>query len=344
MIKITDSKIKPNHLRLALVGLWFLCLAWLYRSALLKTIEGFLNPKNEMVYGWLVVPVAIGMAVFQRKKLSSAAGRPAGGGIVMLFFALVLHVYGKQFNFPVLSQLAMILSVPAVAWAGWGREVAKILFFPSLFLLYIIPIPFRDILAENLNLFSRWGAAGLLNGFGWNAEKLDEVPVLVEKTLVTFQGIFLTNYNEFCPPKNIYQYEVEDVCCGLRSITAISIIAAIYGFTHFKRTFRTFLLMGCSLFFVLIANIIRITVMCACSQFWGQERIHHVLHDPIGYLVFGIAIFLIPWLLDKRLDKIGKDPPEGFLPPPPARQLGWVEGIFCLVLGVVLTVIMFFMV
>jgi hypothetical protein len=105
-----------NTARLALVTVWVACLGWMHFPTMTKTIEGFLNPKNEMMYGWFVVPVAFWMVMFLWKKLRVAAGCPAWGGLVLLVVSFVLLSLGQHTGRLSLCQLAMILSIPAVAW------------------------------------------------------------------------------------------------------------------------------------------------------------------------------------------------------------------------------------
>ena len=180
--------------------------------------DAFLNPDNDMFYGWLVPLVSLAVAWALRKKLCAAAGRPAWVGIFLLAPMFALSWSGRHCNQPQVSQLAMLLSVPAVTWVGLGRSVARVLLFPTTFLLLIVPIAFLDVIASflglppftvSLRVVVAVLSTGLLNGLG----------------VETFrEGMFIES------PSGLFQFYVADVCSGLRSIAAIIMLTAAYGF------------------------------------------------------------------------------------------------------------------
>jgi exosortase len=250
--------------RLALVAAWVVCLGWAHFPTMKKTAEGFMNPENEMFYGWLVVPVALLMVASLWKRLRFAAGRPAWGGLVLLVVSLALSAPGQHTGRLFPRQLAMLLSIPAVVWTGWGRTAARILFLPTAFLLFIIPLNLPGLDSESLASFSGTAASALMNGAGFKTglfHELDEVT-----------GVFLTN------PARTFQFHVADVCSGRRSVSVVIVMSAAYGFFHCKTLPRILVLMACSIPFVLAANVLRIVVMCAFSHLHGGGKV-----DLLGY-------------------------------------------------------------
>ena len=299
-------KNKRNAARLALVVAWVVCLGSLFRPVAVNTIEGFLEPKNEMFYGWFVLPVAVCMALSLWKKLRLAAGCPAWGGLVLLAFSFALLALGKHTGRLSCGQLAMIASIPAVAWAGWGRDVARLLFFPVFFLLFIIPLNLPGLDVESLSWVSGNVSSALMNGVGFTSDLFYEMDVMGELR----KGVFLTT------PSNAFQFEVADVCSGRRSIAAIFLVTAIYGFFHYQTLPRIFTLMACSVPFVLLANAARIIAMCGFAFYHGQEKTMAVFHDTNGLAMFGIAALLLVKWGDRYICKIGKDPADISSAPP----------------------------
>jgi len=284
---------KKNHhaARLALAGAWVVCVVWFFRPVAKGTVEGFLNPKNEMDYGWLVVPVALFMVWFVWEKLRVAVARPTWGGVFLVAFSFALHMLGQHTGNLFYGQLAMILSIPAVAWTGWGKQVARLLVFPCAFLLFIIPLNFGT---EFLCWLSGTVAAKLMNGVGFGMELFYEIEDFGK-------GVFLTN------PAHDFLFKVEDVCSGRRSVVAILASSALYVFFHYKTLRRMFLLMACSIPFVLVANILRIILMCVSAVFFGEEKTVANFHDIYGLIMFAVAVVLLFKFGDTFFKKFDKD-------------------------------------
>ena len=275
-----------------------------------------------MMYGWFIVPVALLMVVFIWKKLRFAAGRPAWGGLVLLLVSFGLTIWDRLEACPA---LAMILCIPAVAWTGWGRTVARLLFFPVVFLLFIIPLNLPGLDNESLCTFSGVVSSALMNGIGFHIELLYELDEHIK-------GVFLTNSAQ------TFQFHVADVCSGKRSFTVMLVMSAVYGFFHYKTLPRILVLMACSILFALVANIFRIIAMCVYAHFYGGGKTFGLFHDTDGLVMFFIAFVLLAKVGDKYFYKIGKNPSQ--IPPaPPARQSSWPVGITAIVLGIVLTIL-----
>jgi len=229
--------------------------------------------------------------------------------------------------YPTLGQLAMILSIPAVVWTGWGRTVARLLFFPVAFLVFIIPLNLPGLDNESLCAFSGVVSSALMNGIGFHTElfyELNEQP-----------GVFLTN------PARTFQFHVADVCSGKRSVAVVLVMSAAYGFFHYKTLPRILLLMACSIPFVLVANIVRIMAMCVFSHFYQGIKMLGLFHDLDGLVMFFIAFVFLAKVGDKYFLRIGKNPPEE-PPPPPVRQSEWPVGITFIVCGLALAAAMIF--
>jgi len=326
--KKSNNDINFKHLRLALVGVWVLCLIWVWWPVMVMTGKEFLIKKNEMMYGWMVVPVAVGMAWSQREKLLLAAGRPAPGGLTIMAGAFVLHWLGRKNDFLPLSQLAMILSVPAVAWVGWGREVARVLIFPTSFLLFIIPLHFFGINSESLCTISGIGAHGLMNvlGIPCNLEFSAEADAIRKSVCLVH-------------PSGVFDFKVAGVCSGMRMVVVYVMFSAFLGYFLSLAKWRIILLMACSVPIMMSANILRITTLCALSIRFGQEQMMGSFHDWPGIFYVGIAACSILLWAGNMAEKKGGSASRASATPP-ARQLDWPAGIHCLLLGIFLTILL----
>ena len=373
MTLIPQTEKHWNILRLALLAVWAFCLGGLFLPVMMKTVEGFLKPHNELLYGWLVAPVAFLMALSKWKNLRLAAGRPTWEGLVLFLFSFMLFILGQHTERLLFGQLAMIISILAVAWTGWGRTVARLLFFPIVFLLFVIPL---NVGSELLCHVSGAVSSVLMNGFGFSIDLfyglvVDDIisnGVDVETLRVTnglemgtgqINGaetdfLFYKSANVaaikshgldiaairkgvfLTNPSHDFLFQIADVCSGKRSVSAILIITSLYGFFHYKTLPRIFMLLACAIPFILLFNVFRIILMCVSAVYWGQGKTVELLHDPNGYIMFPVALVLIATLGDKFIYRIGR-PPSDAPVLPPVRQLGWPWGITAILLAIALT-------
>lgn len=224
----------------------------------------------DMSFGWLIPLVAL-FALWQRRgALLDAVTAPDWRGIGLTGAALVLYwagVQGQQTRLTLLSLVMLLWSIPFAFW-GWG--VARQLVFPAGYLLFCIPMSFLDTLTFPLRLFASAASAGILNALGI-------------ATVRTGTALMADGFN----------FEIADPCSGLRSVLAMTALAAAYA--HFTQKSRPKqLLLFLSAFPLAVAgNMVRIVMIGVVARLFGQERAIGFYHDYSGYVFFIAATSLM---------------------------------------------------
>ena len=139
--------------------------------------------------------------------------------------------------------------------------------------------------SEFLSLFSATVSAWLLNGFGVEFMR---------------EGVYL-----FTPSGSV-QFQVADICSGIKSLYIIAFFAAVYGFIIHKSALRIFLLLLLSAPLAVAANVFRIVILCLIAHHFGQDAITLFLHEVPGLVMFYIVLVFLFWLGDKFVSKVGK--------------------------------------
>jgi exosortase len=224
----------------------------------------------DMSFGWMIPLVAL-FALWQRRgALLDAVTAPDWRGIGLTGAALVLYwagVQGQQTRLTLLSLVMLLWSIPFAFW-GWG--VARQLVFPAGYLLFCIPMSFLDTLTFPLRLFASAASAGILNALGI-------------ATVRTGTALMADGFN----------FEIADPCSGLRSVLAMTALAAAYA--HFTQKSRPKqLLLFLSAFPLAVAgNMVRIVMIGVVARLFGQERAIGFYHDYSGYVFFIAATSLM---------------------------------------------------
>ena len=116
--------------------------------------------------------------------------------------------------------------------------------------------------SESLSLFSATVSAWLLNGLG--VEFIRE-------------GVYLYT------PSGSVQFEVADICSGMKSLVIMSFFSVIYGFFVYKSALRTFFLLTVFIPLALLANVLRIVILCLFAYHFGQDFIaFHINTDAFS--------------------------------------------------------------
>lgn len=249
-------------------------------------------------HGWLVPVVSMWLVWIRRRELLAVERRNSRLGWVVILAALALHWMGARGELPQLSVvgfIGLIFGVP-LYFFGWG--VARIVFFPCVYLLFAVPLGFLDSLTFPLRMFATVVSEGMLNGLGIPVER---VGTALKSTLG--QGFSL---------------DVADPCSGIRSLMAMMAVSAAYAYVTQPTVGRKWVLFLSAIPLAVVGNIGRILAIGLVAVLFGMPAAMGVYHDYSGYVFYAFAIGSM-LLVDRLLNKL---PPAfsgegaGGLPPP----------------------------
>lgn len=264
------------HVRIALLGIMFASLLWGFRELIFTQLPFiFRNPQEDMSFGWYVPLFSLYVVWVERRKIAESIGRPSILGLLLTLLFLFLGfvgVRGIQVRFGVVAFAGLCLAMP---WAVFGRETAKRVLFPCLFLLFCIPLAnFLDVITVHLRLLACSVAYAVLKGFG---------------TDVVRQGTMIASAS------GSFAIDVAEPCSGLRSIFALMALTA--GYSYFNKATCTWLrrgvLFALSVPLAVFGNVMRILTICLVASFASGEFATGFYHDYSGYVVFFVAILLM---------------------------------------------------
>ncbi len=220
------------------------------------------------------LPLASLVAVWwQRKQIAAAPKQATTWGIPVVILALALHWMGVLAQQPRISMVGLILLLWGIPFLLYGYGVARHLIFPCAYLLLAIPLNFIDSMTAPLQLLATTAAAGILNGFGLEVQRIGS-------------GIFSGADNSFA-------FNVAPECSGLRSLLAMTALMAFYAWYSQKTLAKKWVLFLCCIPVAVIANICRIILVVVAAAFFGQEKAMDLWHDHSGYPIFLISILLM---------------------------------------------------
>jgi exosortase len=256
----------------------------------LVTILHFANTlwsgdNGDWQHCYLVPFAAAAMVYFKRRKLHIADLQTAWTGLGITVFGLFVYWLGFRADNVYLGYASFqILTGGVLLWlCGW--KWTRHLFFAWAFLVFLYPVPFLDnILAFPLRMIMSQASVGVLNFLGVGAVKVGTA--------------ILSAPDELSGLKTGARFSVDvaDPCSGIRSLFALMMVSALYGYFTQPGVWRKVSLFFCAIPLAVLGNLARILMLTIGTIAMGSETAIGSLDDPsffhmlAGYLVFIVAL------------------------------------------------------
>lgn len=256
---------------------WFgVLLVVCYAPILYRMGVQWANDEN-MGHGFFV-PVVAGYIAWQRKDLLLATPRvPNNWGLVLVIWAAFQSLAATLGAELFTARLAFLFAVVGTVLYLGGTRWMKILSFPLLLLLFMIPIPAIIYAALTLRLQTF-------------ASQLGEM-------MITWMGIpVLRAGNTLQLPSQTL--DIAEACSGIRSLLSLGFLSLVYAYFTDKRPWMRWALLAATIPIAIGANGVRVAVTGLLSEMntqWAQGA----YHEAEGYVVFVVA--LVALILTHRL-------------------------------------------
>ena len=238
------------------------------------------------VHGPIVL--ATGIWLFARRWNELLSIRQPGGlglTLAVLIPSLLAYAFGRGFGFLALEALALLGVFVAVFYAWFGLEAVKRMWFPIVYLLFVVPMPGWVIttLTAAMKEYVSSSATWLLGHAGY--------PIVREGvTLYVAQ----------------YQLLVEDACAGLNSLISLTAISLFYIYILHNASWRYALfLMLWIVPVALLANLVRVIILVLITYHFGNAAAQGFLHSTAGLVMFATALLGI-FLVDSLMTPVRK--------------------------------------
>jgi exosortase len=227
------------------------------------------NPETNYEHA-KIIPLIVAFLVWNaRDKLRAAKISSSSWGWVFIVIGILLFIFGAR----TLQARISLGSIPFVLYGiilyVWGKEVARILLFPTAFLFFMVPLNFVAHATARLQFLETGAASAVCNFFGMNLYTVGTVVHAAD---------------------GAFQFEVDEGCSGIRSLMAIAMLSAIYGHLTQDRLWKKLSIFSAAIFFAIIGNAGRLVSIFVVARLFGQDIAGGPYHDMSGYLSFPFAI------------------------------------------------------
>ncbi len=283
---------------ISLVGAAFLWAYWPTLSLLVATWQYV----PDYSHGFLVVPLAAFILWARRDRLpssgrSSVESQVSNGtgnslfvispaGLLLIAFSMVLRYLGARYYIDAVDAWSILPWVAGVVWLFFGRAVALWALPSILFLIFMVPLPFRA--ERELSLPLQLIATKLSC---WTLQILGQ-PALSEGHVI------------FLNEKPLY---IEEACSGLRIFMGIAALAFAYVAVVRRTWWEKAILLASFIPIALISNATRIVATGLLLQYVSGEAAQKFSHDMAGLAMIAYAAVLfalVLWYMGKLIGEV----------------------------------------
>jgi exosortase len=267
----SKSIIYPTLIALALCLIYWPTLRWLVNSWLSSSYysHGFLVP-------------FVSAAIIWTKREQLEIKEPALSGIFWILLAALLYALNIILEIRVLGPLSLLVLIAGLIWLSRGMRAVKVLAFPLIFLLFLVPFPFIPDLAYRLQEVSVFSSSRLLGILGFPITSIG-AEIYLQTTVFTV-GI---------------------PCSGINSLVALLALASVYAFILQGPLPKRIGLFVMAFPIAIVANILRIVSIIMVAYFFNVQTAagwYHDISSPIFFVLAFLAVVLAGWLMKCKIN------------------------------------------
>ncbi len=240
------------------------------RQSAAQWIASGWNAENDQQHCWGIIPVAVLLVIFRWREIAEQPKRGANSGLWFAGAGLLLYIAGVRCMEARYTIFALPLLCFGIVRFLFGTRVSRIVAFPCVFLLFMTPLGGVVQSTVPLQLLTAKAIQALSTLCG--------IPILVD-------GSNITSVNGRFPPM-----EVAGGCSGIRSLMAMSTLAALYAYFTMRGPVRGVILFGSSLLFAVLGNFARVFSVVVVAGFMDPKIATGLYHDYSGLVFFPVAV------------------------------------------------------
>jgi exosortase len=226
-------------------------------------------------HGFLILPISAWLALRYIGRVGLPSQGQAGLGATGILLGCLFHLAAVVAGSLLIEFVGLALVLRGLAVTAGGRDWARGLAFPILFLFFMFPLP------------QTWTGAAAVWLQDWVSRISGD---LLDLFIVCYRrgnSLFLPGLRD--------PLVVAEECSGLRQIVAFLALGALVGHLMNKGVVFQLLLIVAAVPVAIVANVCRILLMAFGAKWFGTSWLSGWMHDvpALVTLPLGLALFLL---------------------------------------------------
>lgn len=230
------------------------------------------HQSEDYSHGFLIVPICLYIVWQKKDVLARTPIAPSWRGFPFVLIALIFYMIGSLAEITTLASFSLVLFIASVVMFLFGVKILKIVSFPLILLLFMIPIPVQiySMVTMPLQLFVSKTSAWLGALLG--------VPILREGNILQLPG---------------RTFAVVQACSGLRSIISLLTLSIVFGYFTLKSNVFRSLLFVSGVPSAVLVNVIRVLLMVLAFHYFQFDLTSGTIHTIFGIIIFIMALMFV---------------------------------------------------
>ena len=252
---------------LAAVAVVVTVFVWMFWPTI-RELAAVWEQEPDYSHGYMVAPLAIVLLWLRKDTFPGQLRAPAWLGLVLIAASMAVSIAGKRYFLTPFAGWALVIWVAGACWLLLGRRVFAWALPAIVFLLFMVPLPFKveQMMSWRLQRISTIASTWMLQLVGQPAIAEGNVVFLKEKVL-----------------------EVEQACSGLRMFVGIAALAYAFAVATRRPWWEKLLILAIVPPLAMFANSVRVAATGILLQFVSGEAAAKFSHDAAGWAMIGLA-------------------------------------------------------
>ncbi len=227
----------------------------------------------DYTHSYFILPVSLWLIWRKRDQIREHLQDIKPGknflGLAALSSGILLFIFGSRFDYASLTAFSLIPVLFGLVHFLYGTKMVKLLSFPILYLLLLVPPPMGII--DSITLPMRYGISSLAE----QVLSFLNFPISRDGLLLTigYTDIFMGQ-----------------PCSGFRSLITLLSLGIIYIYISKSSLPKKFLLTASIVPLALLGNLVRVITLCLITFYFGEEAGQGFFHNFSGIVMFIITI------------------------------------------------------
>lgn len=240
----------------------------------------------EFSHGYLIPIISLFLVWKRKEQIIAAPKAPSAAGVWIAAGSLTLLLLANLGAVKTVACYSLITLIIGIVLAVWGRHVLKLVLFPIVFLVFMIPI-FTFILTPvtfTMKIIAARMTTSTVAAFG--------ISIYRDGAVLYLPNVVL---------------EVADACSGIRSLFALLALGAVYAYLFVGKAWERISLFLVGIPIAIAANFVRVTFLTLVAYKFGVDATlpgegwyvngeidsSALIHDLSGFSVFVVAFTLL---------------------------------------------------
>jgi exosortase len=247
------------------------CFGILYYSVFQSMVYAWSNDPN-FSHGFLIPFISLFLVWQRSQELEQLPAAPCNPGILViitgLFFLMVGNLAAEYF----IQRISFIVVLCGIILFLFGRQHLKLLSFPLIYLIFMIPLP--SILMLKITFPMQMLAAKAAT---YSLQLLD-ITVFREGTVVHLAENSL---------------EVERACSGIRSLISLLALGAVLAYFVNRLNWQRAVVVFSCIPIAILINAFRVSMTGILANYYGIEAAEGFLHGFSGAVLYFAGLLLV---------------------------------------------------